>query len=218
MKRFFLSILFLLISTTIANSASSVGNIETRVTALEAQNVALMDLLAGASRIDDTLVLEGMNLQIVNGLGATDGDQGSGPQVNGLGNLIVDYDENSSNSEKSGSDSLVVGTMHSHSSYGGLLGGRHNTVSGPYATVSGGIFNIAHSNGSRVSGGSWNTASGEWSSISGGDFNIASGHRSGTLDGSNNVTTHQRSVVLGGNGNVSTADDSIDPLLTGQET
>ena len=196
MKSFFSSILLLCITTTLASSANAAGNLETRVAALEAQNTALMDLLAGASRVGDTLVLEGMNLQIINGLGSTDGDQGSGPQVNGLGNLIVGYDENSGSDNKSGSHNLVVGPRHYYSSYGGLLGGANNVVIGAY---------------SSVSGGEGNTASGFSSHISGGSHNNVSGHRSNILGGRNNDVSHQYSIVLGGNGNASTAIDSIDP-------
>ena len=166
MKKIFFALL--VVSLCAANNVNSAGDLEARVAALEA-------LLAGASRVGDTLVLEGMNLQIVNGLGATDGDQGSGPQVNGLGNLIVGYDEGFAYNDKSGSHNLVVGPLHSYSSYGGIVGGRHNTVSGIYATVIGGVSNRASGGNSSVSGGSYNTASGVNSSVSGGNVNTASG-------------------------------------------
>jgi len=48
---------------------------------------ALEGLLANVFRNGDTIVFRGLNVQIVNGADSTDGD------ANGLGNLIVGYNE-----------------------------------------------------------------------------------------------------------------------------
>ena len=54
---------------------------------------------------------------------------------------------------------LVVGPEHSWTSYGGLIAGYNNTVTGAYSSVSGGYDNTASGGYSSVSGGNSNTAS-----------------------------------------------------------
>jgi len=110
----------------------------------------------------------GFNVHIRSGSGATDGDTGSGPTTNGLGNLIVGYDESLGPEDKSGSHNLVVGPYHTYSAYGGLVAGGFNTVSGPHSSVSGGSGNTASGPVSSVSGGQNNITSGTNSSVSGG--------------------------------------------------
>ena len=76
--------------------------------------------------VDDankTVLISGANLQVVSGEGATDAT------VNGLGNVIVGYDENTSD-DKSGSHNLVVGYGHTYSSYGGFVAGQDNSITG----------------------------------------------------------------------------------------
>ncbi len=116
------------------NSAEQAAIIDS----LEADIETLMNLLAGVSRDGSTIVFEDVNLQIVNGNGATDStvqdDDG-----NGVGNLIVGYNEKrSSGSNKSGSHNLIVGPYNNYPSYGGLVAGSYNTISGNYSSVSGG--------------------------------------------------------------------------------
>jgi hypothetical protein len=94
------------------------------------------------------LVLVGCNVHITNGMGATtDG--------NGLGNLILGYNEADScpnNCTRSGSHNLVVGTSHAYPSSGGFVAGQSNTLSGAFATVAGGYMNEARGLTSHVSG------------------------------------------------------------------
>lgn len=123
----------------------------------------------------------GANVQIVSGAGTTNA------RPNGLGNLIVGYDEwFGDNGEKSGSHNLVVGDGHNYSRYGGLVVGRRNSITGDYASVSGGQGNIASGAESSVSGGWSNLASGRGSSISGGRENEAGGHTSSVSGGVSN--------------------------------
>ena len=97
----------------------------------------------------DDFVFTGVNVHVRSGSGATDGS------VNGLGNLIVGYDElrGSGLDDKTGSHNLVVGPTHNYSSYGGLVAGCRNAVSGIYASVSGGSNNAASNECASVSGG-----------------------------------------------------------------
>jgi hypothetical protein len=100
------------------------------------------------------VIFEGCNVHIRSGAGATDAP------VNGLGNLIVGYHEAFPDDDRTGSDNLVVGPFHSHASYGGLVAGYNNAISGPHASVSGGDANTASGGYASVSGGFGNMAAG----------------------------------------------------------
>ena len=137
----------------------------------------------------------GVNVQIVNGLGAIHPDEDKKRPTNGLGNLVVGYNEFSSFQDRTGSHNVVVGILHRYPSYGGLVVGFNNTISGPYASVSGGSFNTASRFYSTVSGGIANTACGVNSSVSGGSINTASGRNSSVTGGQGNVATEEGQVV-----------------------
>jgi hypothetical protein len=134
------------------------------------QIASLQSKLVHFSRSGNEVFLSGANLHIVNGQGGTD-------TINGLGNLIVGYNEarGDGTDNRTGSHNLVVGNWNNYSSFGGLVGGRYNEISGAYASVSGGDTNTASDYAASVSGGFGNTASGELSSVSGGASNTASG-------------------------------------------
>ena len=133
------------------------------VAALEARIAALEALLAGVTRAGDDITFSGSNVHIVSGSGATDG------AVNGRGNLIVGYNESrGATDDRTGSHNIVVGSHHNYSSFGGLVAGRWNTISGDYASVSGGTESEASGSSSSVSGGHANMAIGTRSSVSGG--------------------------------------------------
>ncbi len=114
------------------------------------------------------VILKGVNLHLRNNSGIT-------ASQNGLGNLIIGYDEKPTTTLRFGSHNLIIGPYHNFTSYGGLVAGYRNTVSGPCASVSAGCDNTASNYYGSVSGGTRNTASGEYSSVSGGLFNTASG-------------------------------------------
>ncbi len=102
------------------------------------------------------VIFKGVNLHLRNNKGKTD-------YLNGLGNLIIGYDENyATPAPRSGSHNLVIGPFHGFSAYGGLIAGFHNTVSGNYASVSGGIANTASGTYSAVSGGDYRSVSGQY--------------------------------------------------------
>ena len=79
----------------------------------------------------NTVLISGANLQVVSGGGST------GATVNGTGNIIIGYDEDNGD-DKSGSHNLVVGYGHTYSSYGGIVVGYENSITGEYSSVSGG--------------------------------------------------------------------------------
>lgn len=167
-------------------------------------------LLAGVSRAGNLLTFSGMNVQIVSGSGTTEGT------VNGLGNLIVGYNENAYSAVRGGSHNLVVGIDHEYTSYGGVVAGERNTVgnkfasvtggranhaTGEYSTVSGGSSNQAGGSSSNVSGGHANWASAVNSSITGGEFNRASAEHSSVSGGRSNEASGEYSIVSGGDSN-----------------
>jgi hypothetical protein len=123
--------------------------------------------------------ITGANLRLVNGLRAT-------ATTNGLGNLLVGYNEpRQEGNVETGSHNVVVGQGHNFSSFGGLVVGRQNEISGAFAVVSGGFDNTASANATAVCGGHGNTASGHTAAISGGEANTASGFTSSVSGGRN---------------------------------
>ena len=154
-----------------------------------------------------TLRISGINVQIVNGLGATNGypadPNTTDPNLtvtNGVGNLIVGYNELGTfgGDDRTGSHNLVFGKSNSFSSFGGLVGPHGNRISGAFASVSGGSGNTASGSMSSVSGGFGNTASGFFSSVSGGYKNAASGYLSSVSGGNRNTASGIYSSVSGG--------------------
>lgn len=145
-----------------------------------------------------TIQFSGVNLQVVSGSGATDGT------VNGTGNLIVGYNEATGGQARTGSHNLIVGNEHEYTSYGGLVAGTSNEVSGPYASVGGGISNEATGAYAAVSGGRANVASGDRSVVSGGYINVASGDFAVVSGGESNQASGDGSVVSGGDSNKTT--------------
>lgn len=149
-------------------------------------------------RIEKNLVLvSGANLQVVDGSGDTEGP------VNGLGNIIVGYNETDVYSPAQfGSHNLVVGPEHAYNSYGGLVAGKANSVSGPYASITGGMENFAPGEASSVTGGVRNQATGRFSSVSGGEQNHAGGVSSCAVGGKKNHAHGYASAILSGYENV----------------
>lgn len=147
-------------------------------------NAAFLDVMSivqipdGLGGTKKTLRIEGVNLQVVNGEGTTTGS------LDGLGNLIVGYNElRGVDDNRSGSHNIVVGMQHNYTRAGGLLSGNKNTLSGDFASVSGGYSNTASGYHSSVSGGANNEAYGERASVSGGQSNSASGLRASVSGG-----------------------------------
>jgi Grass antifreeze beta roll len=181
-----------------------------------AQRVAaLEELLKPFSREKHEIFITGANLHIVNGLGSIDCTDGEGNEIpdcpNGLGNLIVGYNEPRPDAEniRTGSHNVVVGQQHNFSRLGGLVVGDLNTISGDFAAVSGGQANTASGEFSAVSGGQSNTASGEFSVVSGGQSSTASGELSAVSGGFVNTASGRFSVVSGGNANTASGDLAV---------
>ncbi len=120
---------------------------------LQVQIATLQDLLQHFSRNGDEITISGANLKIVNGSGSTDGT------VNGLGNLIVGYNEQGS-PVPGGSHNIVLGMYQNYASYGGFLAGFSNIVTAPFGSVCGGQGNTVSGFAATISGGETNYALG----------------------------------------------------------
>ena len=189
----------------------------TSVAANTAKEAGIANLGTYLTVTANDLTISNANLSVVSGAGTTDGT------INGLGNVIIGYDEDFGANIKSGSHNLVVGKHHTYSSYGGIVvgysnsitnsyssvsGGSLNLASGLYSSVSGGYFNTASAGHSSVSGGHSNTAEGGSSSVSGGVENTASDNYSSVSGGWENLASSLGSSVLGGSGNTASGEYS----------
>lgn len=165
-----------------------------------------------ATRSGKNVYLTGVNLNIVNGQGDTETE-------NGAGNLIVGYNEPEDGSNpgngRVGSHNIVVGDHHHYQSFGGIVAGYGNDLVGEWASIVGGSENVALGTYSSVSGGSSNTAVGVNSSVSGGYQNVAGGERSSVSGGRSCTASGSLSSVTGGFNNV--ANGSYSSVTGGSE-
>ena len=179
--------------------------------------------------IGPNIIFSGANIHIVSGSGTTN-------DLTGLGNLIIGYDEDPvlvpssvalalplAPDDRGGSHNLVIGRWNRFRQYtfGGIVAGEVNTISGEacsitggvwnevlgyYGSVSGGYRNRAWERASSVSGGELNIALAPYATVSGGDNNVARGTASSILGGMSNSTDGSFAVTLGGR-NISSRDD-----------
>jgi hypothetical protein len=168
-------------------------NLWGRVRALE-RTLTHVTSVTGAGGLPE-VVITGANLRLVNGLRAT-------ATINGLGNLLVGYNEpREGENIRTGSHNVVVGQGHNFSSFGGFVVGRQNEISGAFAAVSGGFDNTASGASAAVSGGIFNRASGASASVSGGFDNTASASATSVSGGHGNMARGESAAVSGGHGN-----------------
>jgi hypothetical protein len=165
------------------------------------------------------LRFHGANVQVVNGAGST-------TTVNGLGNLIVGYDEVDTSGEfycTTGTTSAGVpitdepactaeGALWTGS---GFKSGSHNLVGGAennYSSFGGAVLgrqNAINYHYATVSGGNVNNAAGQYASVSGGTLNVASGRSSSVTGGvSNTASGPDASSVSGGSANLASGNFS----------
>jgi len=167
---------------------------------LSEMDMGFLDCIDKENSDGDDIFFDGCNVHI------TSGEPYDNPyyqEINGKGNLIIGYNEDdprtdSPERDMTGSHNLIIGDVHTYSSYGGLVAGIGNRITSPYSTVSGGERNEASGYASSVSGGRDNKASGYDSSISGGKTNTASGDYSSVLGGIKNQAKGKDAVVTGG--------------------
>ena len=148
-------------------------------------------------------LITGKNVQIVDGTGSTS-------STSGLGNLTVGYNALRGNGDdlRTGSHNLIVGDRNNYASFGGMVVGNFNTITGQYASVSGGRDSTAEGESTSVSGGSGNFAKGYAASVSGGNLNAATGLIASVSGGFDNRATGPLSSVSGGRSNTASGGHS----------
>lgn len=151
--------------------AQGAGSLEARIAALEYKTQFM-----SADATAQSTTFSGCNVFINDGGGSTDAIVRNAAG-NGIGNLIIGYNSSRSfygiRDVRNGSHNLIVGDLQDYSSYGGLVAGYYNNLTGPHASISGGVQNTASGINSSASGGGTNIASGFGSSVSGGYNNTA---------------------------------------------
>jgi len=186
-----------------------------------------------------TIRFSGVNVQVVNGTGSTWGgteislEDFHKHKTNGLGNLIIGYQEMRTKKEKeeapenlinsgvnyrTGSHNLVVGSKNNYSPYGCKVVGFHNDLAAPFSTICGGAANVAMethaaiggggnniaARGSVVSGGYGNKALSKATAIGGGKDNTVSASWAAISGGRDNTASAHYSAIGGGRNNTAT--------------
>jgi hypothetical protein len=208
---------------------NQVAALKTQVSALQSQSSALKSLasLAPYVRLDLStingvigphVIFEGVNVHVRSGMGpVTDvieaysfndalGTYGTALYTNGLGNLILGYDELPCAAKgcpplparRQGSHNLVVGFGHQFSDLGAVLAGVNGVSGAPSANVLGGWSNQALSATASALGGELNQAIGRGSTVVGGLSNTASGSFAAVVGGFGNLATNTGATVSGG--------------------
>jgi hypothetical protein len=113
------------VTAQIAALQAQVADLNGRVAALEGK-------LAHVSVAGNDITISGANLYVNNGIGSTN-------TVNGLGNVIIGYNEpRGAGDDRSGSHNLVVGSRNNYSSYGGLVAGLQAGIATPFSIATSG--------------------------------------------------------------------------------
>ncbi len=174
--------------TAQAQFGITLASLNTRLTAVETKTAPL-----SYNSTTKLLTVSGANVMIIDGTGATE-------STSGLGNLQVGYNAlRGSGDVRTGSHNLILGDENNYASYGGMVAGRFNEITGIYASVRGGVQNTASGGYASVSGGVSNTASGQNALVSGGLENTASGIYASVSGGLENTASGPLSSILGGN-------------------
>jgi len=111
------------VTAQIAELQRLVADLGRRVAALEGK-------LAYVSVTGRDMVISGANLYVNSGAGSTDAP------VNGLGNVVIGYNElRGTGDDRRGSHNLVVGRGNNYASFGGIAGGFESSTTTPFSTA-----------------------------------------------------------------------------------
>lgn len=107
---------------------AQIAALQKQVAGLTGRVVSLEAKLAHVSVAGNDITISGANLYVNSGSGATDGP------VNGLGNVIIGYNEpRGAGDDRSGSHNLVVGSQDNYASYGGVVAGSQAGAGTPFS-------------------------------------------------------------------------------------
>jgi hypothetical protein len=179
-----------------------------------------------AEIVGDDFIISGCNVHIRDGSGDTDG------AVNGLGNLIVGYNEAfEETGTRTGSHNVVVGMGHTYKSYAGIvtgegnwlganaeaagiIGGETNKVVGAYGIVTGGRENFVNGSYQVTVNGMLETIVTQWGSISGGISNYVNGDGAWVGGGKDNQAAQAQAPSISG-GEYNSASGNYSSVLGG---
>jgi hypothetical protein len=148
--------------------ANEIQALDLRIAALEEKLAALSVVHQGAL---PTWRIAGVNVQLINGSGQTD-------VANGVGNLIVGYNEDPNMGlNDSGSHNVLVGMGHGHLSHSGLAVGSGHHLRAPGAAAVGGEGSEARGAYSALIGGADNTTYGDHAVVLGGSDQLVMGEK-----------------------------------------
>jgi hypothetical protein len=155
-----------------------------------------------------TARLTGINVQIVNGEGST-------KTANCKGNLILGYNEPSSEMSvnRSGSHNLVIGFRHNYTSYCGIVNGESNILGAEYGAILNGSECAANEGHITMCGGYDHKGNGGSSTFLGGFDNGGTGTRAVFIEGTNNRAENGQTIFIGGGGETSSHDGEIIPPI-----
>jgi hypothetical protein len=188
-------------SSKLAMAVYTKAEVDALIYDLQAQIAALQSLLQHFSRAGNEVTLTGANLRIVNGASATE-------SANGLGNLIVGYNEERGNGTdaRDGSHNIIVGQRNNYRSWGGIVASENAEISGKFCAVISGTGGVASGIYSGVFGGQGGLASGTDSQVIGGYWNVASYLEAIAIGGDSLHATGWRSTAVGGLSNTASGD------------
>ncbi|MEP6504120.1 MAG: hypothetical protein ABJD97_12360 [Betaproteobacteria bacterium] len=172
--------------------------------ALRASNDMLTSKLGCVLRFSGPrdFIVDGCNLHVQNGLGQTG-------TLNRYGNVIIGYNKNEV-STRTGSHNLILGDLHEYTSYGGVVSGTENALTGPNATILGGGQNHANFSSATILGADRGQADGNVVLIGGSrNYGSADAHFAVVVGGVDNHLTGSGSVVVAGTMNVATGGNSL---------
>jgi len=145
------------LKTRVGDAETTLGQHTTSLTEVRSNPVlALKDYVrvettAQNGMLGPHIIFTGANVHVRNGANAT-------TTTNSLGNLVLGYNETAQGVARDGSHNLVSGQGNSFRSFGGLVFGTDNLISGQFATVLGGGQNKAIAPYSTVIGSQQNTS------------------------------------------------------------
>jgi hypothetical protein len=205
----------------LADTNGKLSDLTTRVVAIEGSNVLALDPFVSVvpSAINDLpgphVLFTGVNVHVRNGNRWKESHTS-----NGTGNLILGYDEVPESyapaydpaTYRTGSHNLVLGRSNRFSSWGGLVSGVNNTLSGGAGAVVGGEMNVVSGWYGAIVGGLENSVSAPDGVIAAGRGNqaiddpVVSTHGTAVFGGINNTAAHAGAAVLGGLGNTASTE------------
>ncbi len=171
--------------------------------------MSLVDRDDGFGGVVPMLRIQGANVRLINGLGATNGTPADptstnplDTNVNGLGNVVLGYLEDSTTlpeTPHTGSHNLVIGTGLEYTSFGGIVHGADQFLRAPYGTLLGGRENgIWGGNAASAIGGRGNALIAGYGSAVGGYQNLVTAVYTAAVGGHYNDVRGEAATISGG--------------------